>query len=230
MFKEYRFNFKDVCPDDKTLAAVLQITDECAYRDMSPVISNVLDRLYNYTDIIGGYTIRRCDSTDADNGIVFCEGTELKTGKRIASYMEEATRLALFVCTAGPLFTDLSNEYLTQGDLPEAFITDAVGSVTVENAMSKIRQSLEEDMKLLGLNTGNCYSPGYCEWNIKGQQTLFSLIDSNPTGVTLTESCLMQPIKSVSGIIGIGKNLQKRPSGCSICHNTTCVYRRIKRN
>lgn len=228
MFREYRFRFADVCPDDKMLEAALQITDEEAYQDLLPVIRGVLGRLQENPGIVGGYTICPCDGVDVKNGLIHCGQTKLEVGKRIASYMKEASALAVFVCTAGSLFTDLANEYLKQGDLPEAFIADAIGSVTVENAMDRIQQALETEMNLQEMKISNRYSPGYCEWHVSGQQALFSLIDDNHTGVTLTASCLMQPIKSVSGIIGIGVDLQKRPYGCSICHSSTCVYRRIK--
>lgn len=228
MFRGYRFRFADVCPDDKMLEAALQITDEEAYQDLLPVIRGVLGRLQENPGIVGGYTICPCDGVDVKNGLIHCGQTKLEVGKRIASYMKEASALAVFVCTAGSLFTDLANEYLKQGDLPEAFIADAIGSVTVENAMDRIQQALETEMNLQEMKISNRYSPGYCEWHVSGQQALFSLIDDNHTGVTLTASCLMQPIKSVSGIIGIGVDMQKRPYGCSICHSSTCVYRRIK--
>lgn len=210
------------------LEAALQITDEEAYQDLLPVIRGVLGRLQENPGIVGGYTICPCDGVDVKNGLIHCGQTKLEVGKRIASYMKEASALAVFVCTAGSLFTDLANEYLKQGDLPEAFIADAIGSVTVENAMDRIQQALETEMNLQEMKISNRYSPGYCEWHVSGQQALFSLIDDNHTGVTLTASCLMQPIKSVSGIIGIGVDMQKRPYGCSICHSSTCVYRRIK--
>lgn len=228
MFRGYRFRFADVCPDDKMLEAALQITDEEAYQDLLPVIRGVLGRLQENPGIVGGYTICPCDGVDVKNGLIHCGQTKLEVGKRIASYMKEASALAVFVCTAGSLFTDLANEYLKQGDLPEAFIADAIGSVTVENAMDRIQQALETEMNLQEMKISNRYSPGYCEWHVSGQQALFSLIDDNHTGVTLTASCLMQPIKSVSGIIGIGVDMQKCPYGCSICHSSTCVYRRIK--
>lgn len=228
MFREYRFRFVDVCPDDKMLEAALQMTDEGAYQDLLPVVRGVLGRLQENPGIVGGYTICPCDGVDVKNGLIHCGQTKLEVGKRIASYMKEASALAVFVCTAGSLFTDLANEYLKQGDLPEAFIADAIGSVTVENAMDRIQQALETEMNLQEMKISNRYSPGYCEWHVSGQQALFSLIDDNHTGVTLTASCLMQPIKSVSGIIGIGVDMQKRPYGCSICHSSTCVYRRIK--
>lgn len=228
MFREYRFRFADVCPDDKMLEAALQITDEEAYQDLLPVIRGVLGRLQENPGIVGGYTICPCNGVDVKNGLINCGQTKLEAGKRIASYMKEASALAVFVCTAGSLFTDLANEYLKQGDLPEAFIADAIGSVTVENAMDRIQQALETEMNLQEMKISNRYSPGYCEWHVSGQQALFSLIDDNHTEVTLTASCLMQPIKSVSGIIGIGVDMQRRPYGCSICHSSTCVYRRIK--
>lgn len=228
MFREYRFRFADVCPDDKMLEAALQITDEEAFQDLLPVIRGVLGRLQENPGIVGGYTICPCDGVDVKGGLIHCGQTKLEAGKRIASYMKEASALAVFVCTAGSFFTDLANEYLKQGDLPEAFIADAIGSVTVENAMDRIEQALETEMNLQELKISNRYSPGYCEWHVSGQQALFSLIDDNHTGVTLTASCLMQPIKSVSGIIGIGADMQKRPYGCNICHSSTCVYRRIK--
>lgn len=228
MFRGYRFRFADVCPDDKMLEAALQITDEEAYQDLLPVVRGVLGRLQENPGIVGGYTICPCDGVDVKNGLIHCGQTKLEVGKRIASYMKEASALAVFVCTAGSLFTDLANEYLKQGDLPEAFIADAIGSVTVENAMDRIQQALETEMNLQEMKISNRYSPGYCEWHVSGQQALFSLIDDNHTGVTLTASCLMQPIKSVSGIIGIGVDMQRRPYGCSICHSSTCVYRRIK--
>lgn len=230
MFKEFRFRFADVGPDNKALATALQILDDSVYRDLFPFINDVCDRLKDNPNIIGGYTIRHCEDVYVKGGFISCEGTTLEIGKRIASYMKDASGLALFICTAGSVFTDLANEYFGRGDFLEAFIVDAVGSVTVENAMDRVQQTLEDEMGLQGLRISNRYSPGYCEWHVSGQQVLFSLIDGNHVGVTLTESSLMQPIKSVSGIIGIGKNIQKYPYGCSICHNSTCVYRRIKRN
>lgn len=229
MFREFRFKFTDVCPDDKSLAAALQIHDEGAYNDLLPVINSVLERLKDHCGIIGGYSISHCEEIDIEKGIISCGGRVLESGRRVTSYMKNASHLAAFVCTAGEIFSELSDEYFEKGDFPEAFIVDSIGSVTVENAMDKIQLLLEKEMNSAGMKISNRYSPGYCEWPVIGQQVLFSLIGDNSTGVTLTESCLMQPIKSVSGIIGIGKNIKKYPYGCSICNSKSCVYRKIKK-
>ncbi len=48
------------------------------------------------------------------------------------------------------------------------------------------------------------YSPGYCGWDISGQRKLFEFLKPETVGISLGESCLMQPLKSVSGVFIIG--------------------------
>ena len=48
------------------------------------------------------------------------------------------------------------------------------------------------------------YSPGYCGWHVSGQRKLFAFLEPEAIGVTLNQSCLMQPLKSVSGVLVVG--------------------------
>ena len=48
------------------------------------------------------------------------------------------------------------------------------------------------------------YSPGYCGWHISGQRRLFDYLDPGQIGITLRESFLMDPLKSVSGVLIAG--------------------------
>jgi cobalamin-dependent methionine synthase I len=141
--------------------------------------------------------------------------------------MKGATRLALFICTAGKMFTDISHAYQSHDDFLEAFVVESIGSATVENAMDKIQKRLRQRWRARDFSLPTGYSPGYCEWPLVGQKALFAMIGDNDTCITLTDSCLMQPIKSVSGIIGIGEEVKEQPYGCAICGSSTCVYRKI---
>lgn len=49
---------------------------------------------------------------------------------------------------------------------------------------------------------------------------------TNPCGVTLTPSSLMIPIKSVSGVIGVGPNVRHLDYTCGLCDLKTCYKRR----
>ncbi len=48
------------------------------------------------------------------------------------------------------------------------------------------------------------YSPGYCGWHLSGQRALFRFVRPECIGVTLRDSCLMEPLKSVSGVLIAG--------------------------
>jgi cobalamin-dependent methionine synthase I len=60
------------------------------------------------------------------------------------------------------------------------------------------------------------------------QQTLFSLFGADRAGVELTESCLMRPLKSVSGLIGLGPaaDVVAFGSPCDRCELYSCAMRR----
>lgn len=217
MFRSYTFTFDEVRPDEKVLMDYLQIPDNDSYPLVAGIVESTFAALKDSREIIGGYRI-------LDYGDVV-----LQPGRRISGYMAGASEIALFICTAGAAFTDLSHAYQQNGDFLEAFVVESIGSATVENAMDKVQHCLEEEVSREEKKITNRYSPGYCEWPLSGQRDLFAYIGDHPTGITLNESCLMQPIKSVSGIIGIGDAVKKRPYGCEICNSATCVYRRIKR-
>ncbi|MHB8579979.1 MAG: vitamin B12 dependent-methionine synthase activation domain-containing protein [Ignavibacteriaceae bacterium] len=76
-----------------------------------------------------------------------------------------------------------------------------------------------------GMKITNRYSPGYCNWNVSEQHLFFSLLPQNFCGITLTESSLMLPVKSISGIIGIGSNVKYSKYFCDKCGVKDCTYR-----
>ena len=213
-FCSYSYPLSEVIPSIKTAAEYLRLDDKehPAYIFLCTKLAE-LSQLSLYA--IGGYVIK-----DAIN-------VNLKTGNQIASYIKGSTLIAVFICTAGDTFTKQSKEYNARGEILEAYVIDAIGSLTVENAMDRIQHELETILYNEGLSSTNRYSPGYCNWALSGQRELFALIGNNPTGIHLTASCLMRPIKSVSGIIGIGTDVKKREYGCVICKNKECIYRKI---
>ena len=75
------------------------------------------------------------------------------------------------------------------------------------------------------------YSPGYCGWNLTGQRALFTALGPEEIGIHLTESCLMEPVKSISGVAVIGPadihGFTDDYSFCAACPTHDC-RRRIK--
>jgi cobalamin-dependent methionine synthase I len=94
--------------------------------------------------------------------------------------------------------------------------------------MDIIHESLVQDMRIMGLNVSNRYSPGYCSWDVSEQQKLFSFFPEKFAGIALSDSCLMNPIKSISGIAGIGHGIKHLGYACDGCTQVDCVFRDLK--
>lgn len=223
----FHFTFAEVAPSFAEILDFIQSTDLEEEHPAIIFIRDILGELNFDTEIYGGYVLKNVDELILKDGLLRIENTEFNLGRQLCGYVKEATQVAVFLCTAGEDFTRMTNALNEQGDIMEAYILDAIGSLTVEKAMDKIQENLKVACAAEGLKISNRYSPGYCNWPLTDQQPLFELISDNPTGIALSDSCLMTPRKSISGIIGIGANLKHHEYGCKICNNTTCIYRKI---
>lgn len=225
-FHTYRFPLCEVLPSLDELARYLHMddTEHPAYCYMQERLSELTS---SDLETVGGYSIGRIERLDIERGEVEVEGVTFEVGAQVCGYLKGADEAALFLCTAGALFSDEAHALNAQGDFLEAYIIDAIGSLSVERAMDKIHNALAEEQAERGVKITNRYSPGYCNWPLKDQKPLFAFVGENPTGIVLSESCLMHPIKSVSGMIGIGEKARRRAYGCVVCSNKTCIYRRL---
>ena len=154
-------------------------------------------------------------------------GKEFHTKKIITVQMRKAESVALFLCTIGPQMEHWSKELIKEGQLLKGYIVDAIASESVEQAVEQTHNHLEQQMREMGLGITNRFSPGYCKWPVSDQHVLFSLLPPGFCGITLTESSLMLPIKSVSGFIGIGPDAKRQDYACKICDDTTCFRKKF---
>lgn len=101
-------------------------------------------------------------------------------------------------------------------------VTDCVGSAAIEAFCDKINSSLENPEFLRPR-----FSPGYGDLSIEFQKDITAFLETKKNiGLSLTDSLMMTPVKSVTAIIGMGneKNQCTGP-GCMICRNDNCPYR-----
>jgi cobalamin-dependent methionine synthase I len=145
----------------------------------------------------------------------------------IARQLKHSDFAAIFACTAGPNLENWSKKLIAEGEAVNGYIVDALGSESVELAINKIETILAEKMRIRGYQITNRFSPGYCGWPTNDQHTLFSLLPKQFCGISLTSSALMLPIKSISGIIGIGAHVKRMAYPCTICDMSDCIRRTI---
>jgi len=173
-----------------------------------------------------GYSILPPDQFRWQQTILKCGKVKFLSGKIITNQLRNSQTVAIFAGTAGATFDSWSKQLFDQGDFPEGYIADMMGSEIVEAAIDWLEVKIREKLQPLSLKMTNRFSPGYCGWNVWEQFKLFSLLPENFCGISLTESALMVPIKSVSGIIGIGGSVEKIGYPCDVCTMKNCYRRR----
>ena len=188
----------------------------------------MIEKVKPHCDIQGGYLIKKQISFDPEAKTVVTSGTRFHVDNIVYHQIKHSDQLAFFACTAGKGIGALSKKMMDEGELVEGYLVDTIGTVIVETAMDKIQSTLTQEMRTKNLKTTNRYSPGYCNWNVAEQHKLFQLLPEHFCGITLTESALMDPVKSVSGIIGIGKNVPFNEYACNFCDRHDCVHRNKK--
>ena len=211
---------------------------ELRYEDLGISLSELYEQMGYEQAVPDEATVKETDIIIAEaKGFLrprFCffvqrELPDFAIGKIIERQLKGAEAYAFFICTAGVEYEAFQERLKKAGDMVRVFIADALGSVIAEKAADQMEQSLQENIDKLGWHHTNRFSPGYCGWHVSQQQLLFPLFKGETCGVKLTESSLMLPIKSVSGIIGLGPNVRHLDYTCGLCDFKQCYKRKEKK-
>jgi len=157
------------------------------------------------------------------------QGPEFKSPK-LSKTLKGCEEIVCYIVTLGDGIEDEINRLMDEKHLAEAYILDAMASVAVDNMVSTFHRRMKNKYENQEKQVTLCFSPGYCDWPITDQKKLFSMFDSNELDVELTDSCFMQPRKSISGVFGITA-YNSNPSTqsynpCLECNRKNCSERR----
>ncbi len=120
-----------------------------------------------------------------------------------------ADRLALFAATMGEEVSGKIGELFRDNEPAMGFMLDAIASERAELAAAMVAdhylEALLDGGAALSPTAILAYSPGYCGWHITAQRKLFARLQPERIGITLNDSCLMTPLKSISGVLVAGR-------------------------
>jgi len=146
----------------------------------------------------------------------------------VGAFLAHSTLVATFIVTIGSAVERLSRGWLRAGRVMQGTIADAIASGAAEAAGERLKDEVRVWAQARGLDITPPYSPGYCGINVRQQVPLFATLPAAAINVRLTPSCLMVPVKSISGLIGIGPADKVYPHGypCEACTHPNCMQRR----
>jgi hypothetical protein len=195
---------------------ILQITEE------------EINRGYNLFKPQGIYSLIKIISfaskgrIDLENELVF------RFSKSVINQLKEASHLLVGVVTIGDFLEKKVSKLFSQGEYPRALALDAVGTVAVEDFSRGVRKLARQEVKEQGFKTSRHFSPGYGGLEVSQQDIIFKNIPTDNIGVMLTKGYMMLPQKSLSWIIGVGKEMiifSEEDNNCGNCQFKCCNYK-----
>ena len=198
---------------------IMQMTEEeitCAYELFKP--QGIYDSLKIKKILFSDERI------DLENGF------SLYFKDSVTALLKGAEHLVFGVVTIGHDLDNKVSEYFRQGENTRAFILDAIGTVAARYLSKNVRALACQEARGKNLQTTKHFTPGTAEWDISQQKGIFDLLPAYKIGVKLNASFMMNPKKSLSWAIGIGKHMvnpTKDDNSCQICQAVNCQYRKI---
>jgi len=156
-------------------------------------------------------------------------GLYLETNNSMINLLRGTSYLAFGLSTVGNCLEEKVAELFAKNEYPKAMALDAVGTVASKFLSNYIQSLICQEAKEQNFQTTKYFSPSSGDWNINQQKIIFQIIPADKIGVKLTESYMMVPKKSLSWVIGIGKEIiipSKGDDSCKICLAENCQFRK----
>ena len=224
--EKFSFCYQDLNINPKIITSLMGYEKDIPV-EMGQIVENEIETINSIDEFRGGYLIKDVKLLKTNSQLEI-DNVYFNVGKTTLKFYENSEQVALLVSTAGEFISERSGQLMKEGLLLEGYVVDVIGSVICEKVAIKTWERVKEVSSLKNKKVTNRYYPGYCNWNIEEQHSLFSLLPKDFCNIHLTESALMIPTKSISAIVGIGKNVVYMKNPCSHCKNVDCIYRHKK--
>ena len=123
--------------------------------------------------------------------------------KYLARNLAGCSKVILIASTIGPLADNLIRRF-TKLDAAKAAIMQAAGAMFIESYLDSFNAQLEKEAEEQGYKLHSRFSPGYGDVSLEIQRHFFSILPcTQRIGLTLTDSLVMAPEKSVTAFIGM---------------------------
>lgn len=183
---------------------------------ISECIESIKDKL-SYKVCYSVYPVTICDG--------FTDLTFTKTSsENLKKLLSTSDKIVVFAATIGIEADRIIAKHLSVSPL-KALLMQAIATERIESLCDAF-------CKELALEYGHItprFSPGYGDFSIEHQRDIFRVLDCpRKIGLSLNQSLMMSPSKSVTAIVGISNTPIPDKKDCRDCDKKDCEYRRTK--
>ena len=145
----------------------------------------------------------------------------------LRQHIDGCTEAVIFAATLGPQADLLLRRY-SKIDMSRTVILQACAATMIESYCDDCGNTLAKEAEPRGLYLRPRYSPGYGDFSITHQADLLRMLDSQKKiGLTITDSFMLAPSKSVTAVIGLTANTKScHIAKCMDCKSINCPFRK----
>ena len=135
--------------------------------------------------------------------VVLTDGTRLESNK-LSRMLQKSDEILFMAGTAGPEITDRISLEMDKDNAAAAVVLDAVASVSADMILDWIMDMFNKMLIREGRRlTRHRFSPGFGDLPLSNQAAIFRLLDLERLQLSLNESMMLAPEKSVLAVAGI---------------------------
>ena len=133
----------------------------------------------------------------------------------------------LFAATLGAP-VDLRLERCAKVSMSRAVVMQACAASLIESYCDECQEPIAQEAASRGLYLRPRYSPGYGDFDISYQREFLTVLDCpKRIGLTMTDSFMLAPSKSVTAVIGLTAEAQScHIAKCMTCKAKSCPFRK----
>lgn len=148
--------------------------------------------------------------------------------KNLARHLKGCHEVFLMAATLG-VQADTCIQRASVVDMSYAVVLQAACAAGIEWVCDTLEVTLLEQARADGLYLRPRFSPGYGDFPIEHQKDMIRLLDcSRRIGLTVTDSLMMVPTKSVTAVIGLtGDGSGCHTVKCAACNQKDCPFRKV---
>ncbi len=154
-------------------------------------------------------------------------------GEKIGEHLAGCDKVILLAATVGEDIEETVTKRFQKGDYAFSVLLDAAATTAVEQIADAMEKAIRPKAAARGYDMRWRFSPGYGDWPLEQQPDLLRLSHAAEIGISLSESLMLMPRKSITAIIGLYKKditttkaPAHTPKGCAACNKTDCPSRR----
>lgn len=147
--------------------------------------------------------------------------------RNLARHLRCCEQAIIFAATLG-VPVDRLIARATAANIGEAVAMQAAAAALIEAYCDELHAEWSLAQEKQGWYLRTRFSPGYGDFSIRHQRDILNRLEAaKRIGLTLTDSLLLVPVKSVTAVVGMSREPNgERKTGCESCRNKDCIYQR----